>query len=577
MKEQNCIDKEQTLNLILEWGKTKLLSPHLIKFCEELERCCKPLLESSKNELCVFLSNEIHKLREEVDSAITTLSDIELATSTKKDEAFWDTAKSGFEVFNEVNYLTKALHSLIRGHVDEEDYSKIAEELDAISLRITEWMEEGDFSPLRFVVLNEMRRTRLSQIPEEERYRFPWYEIYSEYPDSTIELITKDLNDYLSGSWDMLKKEGILSEHLSEVSFELKRDDKLFSAIDHKAQDAAFVTAFLEEPSSFRLLSIGHNANENVDYPLPDKVAEIGVEKVRDRVLEEAVGASGADILLLEFLNAFCGPGLDEDERLECLNGVEEKIEGIDIEVVSSEEDKDVLRNLQLWFKGECNDSQMTNAAFKSWFDKMEKKATEIGDEDYTREFVNTLNGVEEFCKESVAQRPYFGSPLSMSQGDQQAPAQKIELTIKQNPIKISLNIDSGRRSSIMPSPDNISAPDEYEKLWEFINKVEGWYWGGACFAESNKKDIFPLKSISNPLLGRIEGSKGYRFAVIGLSNKKADLEKFMNKLKSGAFTEKSKRTYPVDASSSKVAEEVRDYMQKPLNIVVLLITYTYE
>ena len=579
MNKQNSIDKEQDLNLILEWGKTKLLSPHLIKFCGELEKCCKPLLELGETQLCKFLSETIKELKMEIESAITSLSDIKLATSTKRNEAFWDVAKSGFEVFNEVNYLTKALHSLIHGYIDEGDYSKIVKELYAIYSRITEWMEEGNFSPLRFVVLNEMRRTRLSQIPEEERYQFPWYEIYSEYPDDTVELITKDLENYLSESWDKLK-ETVPPEYLCEASYELKRDDKLFSAINHKAQDAAFLTTFLEEPSSFRLVSIGHSVNENIDYPLPDIVAEIGVKKIRDKVMKETEYLSEADALLLEFLNAFCGPGLGEDERLKCLSRVEEKIDGIDTEGVSNEEDKDVLRNLQLWFRGECDDSQMANSAFKSWFDKMEKIAIEVDDEsfsDHLNELLIEVPGLEDFCKGYVAQELQLESPLSMSQDEPLAPTQKIELSIKQNPIFVSLNIDRGGSSYIMPSSDSVSASDDYNKLWNHLDSVEGWYWGGACFAEGNKKEIFSIKSIANPFLGEIEGHKGYRFAVIGLSNNREDLEIFVNKLKSGSFTEKSQRTYPVDVSSNRTAEEIRDFTQNPLNIAVLLITYTYE
>lgn len=102
---------------------------------------------------------------------------------------------------------------------------------------------------------------------------------------------------------------------------------------------------------------------------------------------------------------------------------------------------------------------------------------------------------------------------------------------------------------------------------------------GEALVLPKTKKNnlVFPLKTITYPLLGEIEGSKGYRFAVIGLSNNSEDLEIFVNKLKSVSITEKGQRTYPVDASGSRIAEEVRDYTQKPLNVVVLIIKYTYE
>ena len=130
---------------------------------------CKPFMES--NECECFLSDSVKKIEQQVTLAISLLTNIELITATEED-SIWHNAEVSFIAFDRVNYLMEALQFLIAPY-KEEIAKKAIQELDAIFEKIVGWLEEGDFSPLRFVVFNESRRYYLEQIPEEEKYRFP--------------------------------------------------------------------------------------------------------------------------------------------------------------------------------------------------------------------------------------------------------------------------------------------------------------------------------------------------------------------------------------------------------------------
>lgn len=473
------------IGAILEWGKTKILSPHIIKYREDIEEYCKPLLESNEDELCDLLLRAIGELKDQVESAISTFGDIKLVTSTEYEE-LWHKAGAEFCTFDKINYLMESVHYLICIR-DKRKYNEILQELDNVFSRITLWIEEGDFSPLRFVVLNEIRCESLLQIPEDERYRFPWYEAYSDYADDTVGIIIENFNLFLSGNWDKLITE-IPREHLIEVSFELKRDRQLFSVIELKAALHKNLLETMSKPTSLKLLAMWDDAR--LDYYLPEKVVEVGPGKVRDEVLKD-VTSSREDTLFGRFLNAFCGPGMDDRQRLNRLSKVEEEIKEVDISKASSPT-KEVLSTLKLWFEGKCEDGKLTKISFETWLGKMERKANEIDTESFNAHLETLLRGVPgltKFLEEDVAKEPILeGSLCTIDLDDQQASTQKEQIPIKQNPVGITLRLDREESISIMPDPDNIRASEDYKELWKFIDKVEDWYWGGTCFAEDKKK-----------------------------------------------------------------------------------------
>lgn len=537
---------------ILEWGKSHILSPDITRYMTEIGENCKPFMES--NECECFLSDSVKKIEQQVTLAISLLTNIELITATEED-SIWHNAEVSFIAFDRVNYLMEALQFLIAPY-KEEIAKKAIQELDAIFEKIVGWLEEGDFSPLRFVVFNESRRYYLEQIPEEEKYRFPWYELYSDYSENTLEIIIENFDTFLSGKWGKLTRE-IPGEHLGEIVRELKREKQLFSQLKIEASLHKKLLAAVTKPSSLKLWRLGDNAA--LDYSLPQRVKKTGAVRVGIKLIKDAKIASEIDKIDWAFLVAFCGPSLDDQQRLSLLDKVEKTIKEIDVTQITR--NKNILETLKLWFEGKCKDSQLVGISFDKWIKMMEEKAANMpvmAIDESPEKLWNAITELQErkICiQESMEEKinhfteyirqkwqifksiigepsPIYGvlSKDASAMSVKQPPG---ELILNNNPICLSLKQNPEGLYPILSSPEkalNCDAQKDYEKVWEHLGDTIDNYWCGCAVTKDNKLEIFSVQSIERRIFTRVQGGK-YKKAIICISPEKALLAEFIREL----------------------------------------------
>lgn len=553
------MNQEGLFNVLLEWGKSHILSPGITSYLKRLEEYCKPFIQDDNLES--FLLHSIEELKKQTGNAISVLSNIELVFVTEDDNmALWHEAENAFFVLDEVNYLMEAVHFLVAPYKDDV-YKKTVLELDKIFSSITAWLEEGGFSPMRFVAMNDFRQERLSSIPEENKYRFPWYEDYSDYAENTLGTLILYWDEFLSKNWKRLDLE-IPGEHLIEIWYELKRDKQLLSLVKREASLQKALFEAVSVPSAVKLL--GLRSDESLDYILPECVEDAGVIRVCGNLLSDAIAeiSSEAEKSFWIYLTAFCGPSFDDKQRLELFNTVEDRIHKIDITEISREK-RDLLERLKSWFKGKCEDSDLVKASFDAWLKLIEQKASHMmaseidAEPNELRIAVNNIvnkeiqlhisepritifNPVEakrNERKNSKLLPVYLKYPHAIAAGSREKKVTMLELKIEKNPIYFSLRPDAGGMYYIIPLPDKVidcNAIEEYRKLWNMFKDVKGdnMYAGGIYIKEDGQIEDIQIKTIKKRFFETPEIEKGFRNAIIAISNEKTQIEEFIQEFK---------------------------------------------
>lgn len=539
-------------NVLIEWGKTHTHSPQITSYLKRLEEYCKPFIHD--NRLEDFLSHSIEELKKQVDTAVSILSDTELVTSTE-DTPLWHEAESSLITLDRVNYLMDAIHFLIAPYRDAV-YKKSIHKLDEIFSFITSWLEEGAVSPLRFVVLNDTRRECLSQIPEETRYRFPWYENYSDYDENILETIILYFDDFLSKKWKKLAKK-IPVEHLVEIWHELKRDVNLFSLVKRESALQKKLFKAVSVPSSLKLL--GLSSDETSDAILPECVENAGVIWVCVSLLHDAILEifSEAEKIYWTFLPALCGPSLNGKQRLEFLDTVENMISKIDIMEIARDKGE-LLKTLKLWFEGKIEDSYLIKISFDTWNKLIEEKASrmptrevdaapdelwkainnlvkkeipiQVSERIIRFESLETMREKRKSHKQSEFYN-IFLHKVAANAGKEETGTE--ELKVEKNHIYFSLLPYDRGAYPIIPPPEEVSgctAVKEYKKLWDVLGNIKGdsCYAGGICLKEDWQIKEIPIQPIKRRIFERIESKEGFRNAVIVISNERARIEEFI-------------------------------------------------
>ncbi|MCC7212117.1 MAG: hypothetical protein E3K40_02385 [Candidatus Brocadia sp.] len=564
-------NQEKNFNTMVQWGKTHLLSagvPETEQCLKELEVDCKTLINS--NVLDDFLSSSIEEINKKVALAISAISNDALITGTDE-EGIWHEALEGFTAFDMVNYMLEVVHYLI-APFKKEAASKFIIKLDETMSNIISWIEDGDFSPLRLTVINNYRRHQLSQIPVDKQYLFPWYEIYSCYNKDILEVIIENFDTFVleTGKEHI---SALLELPIAELSFELRRDKKLFSIVKHEYILHKSLMKAISKRSALTLWRLG--VNSSLDRIMPQHIEKADVVRTVNNLIKGVLTSdvTNTDKAYWLFLSAFCGPGLDDKQRLNLLEKVEKIVKKIDTSDIVGDM-ANVLKTLKHWYDSNCEDSQIVSISFDTLTRLMEENARRMQTREYDedpKELWNTLNTL---LKKPIPSIPFEDSwierisewinryaviqapALAWLSEDEERTTEQLLLDIGNKLIKLSLRPNAEGKYPIIPSPNMVlscNAIEDYKNIWNYVGNTTGNYWGGCLIKEDGKVEEFTVKEIKKRIFHRIEGNI-YKTAIIGISSKKGDIEEFVCRLQEcSTLPEKS--------------------FEKLLNIVVLIIS----
>lgn len=565
-------NREKNFNTMIQWGKTHLLSaggPETDQYLKELEADCKTLINSS--DLEDFLSSSIEEINKKVALAISAISNDALITVTDE-EGIWHEALEGFTAFDMVNYMLEVVHYLIASF-KKEVANKFIIKLDETMSNIISWIEDGDFSPLRLTVMNNYRRQQLSQIPVDKQYLFPWYEIYSCYNENTLEVIIENFDKFvLETGKEHLSS--LLELPIAELSFELRRDKKLLSIVKQEYILHKSLMEAISKRSALTLWRLG--VNSSLDRIIPQHIEEAGVVRTVNNLIKGVLTSdvTNTDKAYWLFLSAFCGPGLDDKQRLNLLGKVEKIMKKIDTSGIVGDM-VNVLKSLKLWYDSKCEDSQIVSISFDTLTRLMEENAGRMQAIEYDedpKELWNTLNTLLEKpipsipfedswierISEWINRYAVIQAPaLAWLSEEEERTTEQLLLDIGNKLIKLSLRPNAEGKYPIISSPNKVlscDAMEDYKNIWNYVGNTTGNYWGGCLIKEDDKVEEFTVQEIKKRIFHRIEGNI-YKTAILGISSKKEDIKEFVSRL----------REHPTLPEKS---------FEKLLNIVVLIISF---
>lgn len=546
---------------LIEWGKIRLLRPDLEEYLKDVQSDFNIFVEKSGKNIAEIIHGAIEETELMVEEAKKVLSSREFI-GTAEGEEIWYKAKDALNAFDRVIFLNKAITELINDFVKEE----AIKHLDNIMLDIFFWFDDSEWSALRLTAINNYRKEILKKIPEEHRYLFPWYEVFVEYGEDLIEVLIQNYNDILEGKIENLPI--TLQNNLGEVLFELFKDEELLFTIKQQHILHKKILEVYSQRNSLTLWRLSEKAA--LDYHISTEVANIGLIRISTHIIQTALQkmSSEAEKVYWMFLSAFCGPDLDDNQRLQLLDVVEKKIGNINVQNINGEVGR-VLALLKQWFEGKNNDMWLVSAAYETWNKMLQEEAKKFG----AREF-ETDEEVEAFWQalESLKNKIIWnvGSLIDLlaskfwpSPTIKYRPAETMDeekekslQIFQKNPLKITVYPDDQGNYAILPPPglvysDNL---DHYKDLYKLIATSSGIYCGGLLIKEKGK-EILPLVEL-NVTTKQFYWVKDNEYtAIIGFSDDINLIEKFVSII-----------------SSEKL--DLQTIEDKTLNLLLLIISF---
>lgn len=555
MKENN--EKiNSAIMAMIEWGKTYLISPHLVDYLKEIKKNFYDLssVKNILNEVLSYAKNEVEKAK-------TTLKDKELITASPHDEIA-EQAEDALNTFDVVVFLNIAIQHLIK---PSEEKEKALESLDGIMSGVSSFIYDEDWSPLRLTVINHHRRKLLDIIPEDEIYQFPWYELYSQYDDDTISALMFNY-PMLSNKkyWNKLSEE--LKGRVPEIVYELNRDKELHKEIKDRY---AIISGLSKAAASNKPLLLWHLAEkESEKYPVDNAVANAGIVRVSTALLINVFNSvrTETDNIYWAFLTAFCAPEISNNKRIELLNHVEKGISEINIDV----ENKELLSHLKSWFNNKYADNTLAKESYEKWntmlsntvssFEKQEfeedadnvnllgmidriiYKQIEIPEEELEKLFLYIPMYIQEQQRQrqiqyaaGIAFALYFGQIIANQvQRRGEIDAGDGNLFEADKPIEILCSANDNNEYPLLPYTNLVSGEnsEKYSNLYNFINtrQANTVFCGGWIYKDNECKKLEEIHELgSNTVyIGSFNKNDGYKKALLCLSADKKSIEEII-------------------------------------------------
>ncbi len=351
----SATELHSTTKSFLEWGRLSL-SHHAGKhdFPENLEKAV-----FSHENLDSELRHDLDLIIKNAQEALDLLSQpdiLELAD----DYPSWDEALKAFNRLDHLVYFMEAAEKLL----PQKD-KQLADELLKIAVdayeQVSTFFFSPEFSALRLTVFQEHRRKVLNDIPAEQHYLFPWYDLYSHVDSDALLLIAEHLNQP-----ENLPRE--IKAELPSFYAEIQKDLVLKNYIREQQHLSRRFNEMLETHWSLRLLRFVEQIN--LDTVLPEMVEQKGVAKL-SRALEQGPALSVQDRFALGLSAALFAPDIDEAERLKLLEECEKIFETIRETSIPDSPSGRVIQKLNELKLGRVSLEETVQAALDFWIDQL--------------------------------------------------------------------------------------------------------------------------------------------------------------------------------------------------------------
>ncbi|MEI7589698.1 MAG: type III-E CRISPR-associated protein Csx30 [Deltaproteobacteria bacterium] len=385
------LEFSQTFDLLLKYGQISL-ETDFTDYRDELATEIRSTVAEKKDNDSII--QDISNLEDAINAACEFWKKIHHLVLSRDDES-WSEAQDTFRIFDWSNYFSQAVFEL------KSDILNFHPELSLLILKSDELVgkvndiliDDDTISMLRMVPLNSFRQWKISLLPENCRYMYPWYETYSELPDTFLASLAENWKNIGNGDVSQLETPENLS--IEMIFDDLKADKILFQSIESNHHETILLKNALKSMYPHRLWNLSEDAS--FDNPLLEGVYEKGLIRLAIRILDEKVTPD--EIIGQIFWVAFCGAGLSDKQRLENFKWVMPHIEK-KCYVSENSIYLSILGKLQNWVAGESKGFEFANTVYKSWNEHLFKIANQhlladVETDESEEQLINRINQIK--------------------------------------------------------------------------------------------------------------------------------------------------------------------------------------
>lgn len=398
-------------DLLIFWGAHLLERPEMAM---EHEILADALAGWDKVALLDDLQKHLNRVMAAKEESVIFFTSMPLLPANPADER-WNEAVEMLSVFDHLLYLLIAVEKVFSADAST-DTDKIEKAYDDVC----SWMMgDNNFTSLRLAPLNAHREDRLTDIPPDKQYLYPWYADFAGLAGETLQQIYENWIDIKHNGFSALT---FIPESEQGLVWDcLKNDAGLQAALDHRIEVDGIIVQAIDNSMALRLfyLAITFSLNTGIS----DEIIEYGPARISCAILTNgktmaaepsdiedyldqqiSLGGSAENILL----TAFCSPFVSDGKRLEAFNWLETEADTLGGAL-------GVMTKLELWRNRDISNRDLADNLIAAW----ESKAAAVIDSlrSDSKEFVTVASGAYHQNHFAVARESITSIPFHHVQG----------------------------------------------------------------------------------------------------------------------------------------------------------------
>jgi len=512
--------------LLLAWGRAKL-------FYSERTDIIKIIKESwdlIKNESNIedSIETSLAQYSQDLENSLTTLNNIKC-----------------IENLEDMQLCLTILDIGIFFSVAFDDVSdRFSEKINNIANDIRDRITIDTIpSTLRLIPLNGLRQEIKDSLPEDTICYFPWYDEWTELPIDTFDTIAVNWKDFSMAGTKTANDLSVNLEYLKYFIYELTIDKELFRYIKRQAKFHIAMKYAVKNSISIRLFLICKKQAAN--YPITNQIQNKGLLGSAYNVICTVYRSLTDELDRLErlFLSAFCGPYLEDKQRMELFSDIEKQLPEINPASIKS---GSPLESLYNWWQQKISDTKMAENIFTYWLKmlnnakvkehvpsfwhavrnvqlaKISKKRFALPDwiTDLIPDRITDLFILKRVDKEVLAIKAYGGSSEDKN---------TIKLSLEKNYIELPIEYDEYDDFEIPGKDGDNSDLVELRKLMYNSD----YYWVGWVKIKGNEIQSINQKvkqrNPQTPTTIKFLSKEEYEYVLIAISDKEKVLENLLN------------------------------------------------
>jgi hypothetical protein len=241
----------------------------------------------------------------------------------------------------------------------------------------------------RLIPINEWRQEIRDELPDMIAPLLPWYDWFTDLDEMTLSDIVDNINSLEKKDFTAFGNNAGIIENLFKA---IKADKAFYNELKAQAWAQEKNALFLATSQKYALFYLMERTL-NLAGEMNEKVMNIGFQAVAVQAISDKPMFKEYQRIELLFLAAFCGPDLDDKERLSLFGKIEKALPDL-----TGAPEETLAYALSQWHTGKLAGHDLAEKTLKLWESDLLKAADQIpGPQPYEDgKFINAVKFIQE-------------------------------------------------------------------------------------------------------------------------------------------------------------------------------------